>query len=286
MTLHRRIHEPQLTVVRQREWPGARASLVQTNSGRYVGGLTTHLSVMFHIGVPARVRCDYDGATSSRVQTHGRFDLMPVGCRPIWDEYDPTLTLNVCLSQSLLETASRTTKPALGAVDLGPKISEEDDRLFGVAQLLKSELESDTPDDLFAESLATVMSVRVLERYGVPESVADGATLSKRQLRQVIEHIEANLAGEIRLSSLSSLAGLSESHFRVLFRRSTGRPVHRYVIDRRLERARELLQSGALPVAQVALEAGFCHQSHLARTMRREWQTTPSQVARKARSWG
>ncbi|RIK38057.1 MAG: hypothetical protein DCC55_22300 [Chloroflexi bacterium] len=58
---------------------------------------------------------------------------------------------------------------------------------------------------------------------------------------------------------------MSVSHLNTLFRRSTGLPVQEHVIQRRVERARELLVRGELPAIQVALDAGFAHQSHMAR---------------------
>jgi AraC family transcriptional regulator len=64
----------------------------------------------------------------------------------------------------------------------------------------------------------------------------------------------------------------------VLFKRSVGVPIHEYVIQRRVERARVLLVQSELPASQVALEAGFAHQSHMARSMRKQLGYTPSSV--------
>jgi AraC family transcriptional regulator len=82
---------------------------------------------------------------------------------------------------------------------------------------------------------------------------------------------------------LARIAGTSASHFKVLFRRSTGLAVHQFVVQRRVERAQVLLERGDLPVSQVALETGFAHQSHLARWMRRLLGATPAAVMRGER---
>ena len=74
------------------------------------------------------------------------------------------------------------------------------------------------------------------------------------------------------------VAGLGLSHFKALFRRSAGRPVHRYVIERRVERARSLPRDGEMPLAEVALAAGFARQSHMASHLRRQLGTTPSRL--------
>ena len=59
-----------------------------------------------------------------------------------------------------------------------------------------------------------------------------------------------------------------------------GQSVHAYVMERRVQRARALLLEKKLPISEVALEAGFAHQSHLARWMRRLLGVTPSEILR------
>ena len=92
----------------------------------------------------------------------------------------------------------------------------------------------------------------------------------------------AHLRDDLVLGRLARLAGFSASHFSVLFKRAAGLPVHEYVIQRRVERARTLLLRGDLPASQVALETGFAHQSHMARCMRRLLGLTPTAVLREA----
>jgi len=60
-------------------------------------------------------------------------------------------------------------------------------------------------------------------------------------------------------------------------------PIHAYVVERRVERARGLIAAGELPLAEIALAAGFVHQSHMARWMRRLLGTTPAQLRAGAR---
>ena len=83
------------------------------------------------------------------------------------------------------------------------------------------------------------------------------------------------------MADLARVSGVGVSHFRALFGRSFGQPPHRYVIERRLARARVLIEADAAPLAEVALMAGFSHQSHLARWMRRLEGVTPGELRRK-----
>jgi AraC-like DNA-binding protein len=113
----------------------------------------------------------------------------------------------------------------------------------------------------------------------------DGKRLVVRGLRDLVVVLEqeANLDRNLSLDRLARVAGMSASHLKTLFRRATGVPLHRYVIQRRVQRARTLLEQGDLSTSQVALEAGFAHQSHLARWMRRLLGVTPTAIARVPR---
>jgi AraC family transcriptional regulator len=100
----------------------------------------------------------------------------------------------------------------------------------------------------------------------------------------VTEYIEEHLDQDLSLAQLAGVAGVSSSHLKTLFKRSTGLPVHEYVMQRRVECAKALLLRGELPASQVALEAGFAHQSHMARWMRRVLGVSPSSVVRNSRA--
>ena len=77
-------------------------------------------------------------------------------------------------------------------------------------------------------------------------------------------------------------AGYSKAHFVRLFRRTTGTSPHRYVLHRRLEEARHLIVSTALPLAEVASETGFASQSHLNNAFVRRYGCTPGEARREA----
>ena len=101
--------------------------------------------------------------------------------------------------------------------------------------------------------------------------------LTRLRLNRALEYIQANLGGEVHLEGLARAAGLSPFHFSKLFKRSTGSTPHQYVVQRRLERATELLRSTEVNLCEVALECGFADQSHFANVFRRFVGVTPSQ---------
>ena len=77
---------------------------------------------------------------------------------------------------------------------------------------------------------------------------------ARHLLRRVLSHIEDNLACELSLAEIAAIAGMSLSKCKTSFRESMGVPVHRYVIQRRVERAKILLGSGKSTISQIALE--------------------------------
>ena len=109
---------------------------------------------------------------------------------------------------------------------------------------------------------------------------AVGATLTDRQRRRLTEFIEMHIDQSLSLSDLAAVAGLSVSHLKPLFRATFGMPVHQYILARRVERARLLILSADLPLAEIALATGFAHQSHMTHWMRRILGLTPGMLNR------
>jgi AraC family transcriptional regulator len=90
----------------------------------------------------------------------------------------------------------------------------------------------------------------------------------------VIDFVEARFAGPVSLQQLADAAGLGIRHFSRAFREVTGRSPHQYLLHRRVEQAKVLIRRG-LPLAEVAVQCGFCDQSQLSRTFVRQVGTTP-----------
>ena len=83
---------------------------------------------------------------------------------------------------------------------------------------------------------------------------------------------------------MAAVAHLSAYHFARQFKAATGLPPHQYVIMRRVERARQLLQAGGdFSLAEVALHAGFSDQSQFCQHFKRIVGVTPGQFRTPAR---
>ena len=99
--------------------------------------------------------------------------------------------------------------------------------------------------------------------------------LDGRRLRRVTEFIDAHLGEDLSIEALARQACLSPCHFARAFKSATGEPPHRYVIERRIERAKTLVAGSGCPLAAVADACGFSSQAHLTRWFKRIVGTTP-----------
>jgi len=100
-------------------------------------------------------------------------------------------------------------------------------------------------------------------------------------VRRVCEYIDSHLDEDLRLETLAKTARLSVSHFARSFRDTVGLPPHHYVLQRRIDRAREMLIGTETPLSEIAVTIGFADQSHFARHFHRLVGIAPS-VFRRA----
>ncbi|MBD3656675.1 MULTISPECIES: helix-turn-helix domain-containing protein [Marinobacter] len=102
--------------------------------------------------------------------------------------------------------------------------------------------------------------------------------------KKLEEFIVANLDQCISIDDLAEVAGFSNSYFIRMFRNDFGAPPHAYILERRLEMARSMLESSPdTPIKVVAMECGFSDQSHLTRLFKSKFHTTPYQYRKNRR---
>jgi AraC family transcriptional regulator len=234
-----------------------------------------HLSI--HAGEPVRVSCHSNRVLSLR--TRGEINLMPAGISDDWVEDDASSSLELLLPAALVRAAAADMGLDPDRAVLEPRFHFRDPQIEHIGWALEADARSGFPGGrLYRDSLGMALAIHLLGRHEVPAPPPGG--LSQRQLRVVVEYIEEHLDRDLSLARLARVAGVSASHLKTLFKRSTGQPVHTYVVQQRVHRAATLLARGELPASQIALETGFSHQSHMARCMRRVLGVTPGAVAR------
>jgi transcriptional regulator GlxA family with amidase domain len=121
---------------------------------------------------------------------------------------------------------------------------------------------------LFIDHVAMALAAHLLATYG--GRAGSGATprmgnLSRHQLQRCLDLIEDSLDSDISLASLAQICNVSSRHLTRLFVRSLGQPPYRYLLSRRIARAKLLLQQHRLTLCEVAQICGFADQSHFTR---------------------
>jgi AraC family transcriptional regulator len=121
---------------------------------------------------------------------------------------------------------------------------------------------------LFLDHYLQMLCGRIVLTYGAPslplESHKGG--LAPWQKRRALEVLEQNLSGDLRLSRLAAECGVSTSYFCRCFRITFGTSLHKFVVNKRIERGQQLLLHSRLSIAEIAIEAGFSDQAAFSRT--------------------
>jgi len=101
--------------------------------------------------------------------------------------------------------------------------------------------------------------------------------LPEWRLKRVTAFVHHNLDQPLTLACLARVAGLSRMHFAALFRRATGLRPHDYVMQRRIDRAQQMLAGSPAPIVDIALSVGFQSQAHFTTVFKRLVGLTPHQ---------
>jgi AraC family transcriptional regulator len=249
----------------------------------------THHMVILSTRPPEELDLLYDGVKRHIPPPAGSILVIPAGSPARWRWSGRSDTLHIFLEPGLVGRVAaeafdldpaRLAVPPLDALDL-PQLRVA---IWAVdAELTAGGLGG----PLAAESLANVLAVHLIRRLSAPRRLERGrdGVLPRGRLRAVVEYIEEHLDGCPTLEQMAAVARLSVYHFARQFKAATGLPPHQYVILRRVERAKQLLQAGTdLSLAELSLRVGFSDQSQFSRHFKRLVSVTPGQFRTPART--
>ena len=251
---------------------------LQPNSGTEIGA--TQFTVSIHEGTPCQLewRLSESRQTERQRIVAGELHINSAD-RPIFLRWtDSPQALIIALEQAFIKQivgeAFDGKEPALRTM-----IGIRDPVIEGMAAAWRRELdERGAGGRLYMEGLGSALAVHVFRAYAddLSRSPPVIGGLGALRLRRVVDYIEAHLGEDISLRDLAALAGLSTHHFGEAFKASTGTSPHRYLIERRILRAKELLIGAEQSIAEIAISVGFASHSHFTDNFRRLTGTTPS----------
>ena len=226
----------------------------------------------------ANVEWTTGGRTRYARNRSGNIYLLPAGTRDHlgWDAPTSRIVMTLdshVITRAFEETAHRDT------FELVEHWNLHDRHVAGLMLALHADLDDGSPAGrLYGEMLSLALAVYLARRYGVPHHNArkHRGGLPGHRLRLVMEYVRAHINHDIPLADLAAVAGMSPHYFTELFRRSTGQTPHQFVLTKRIEHAKRLLQNPKLTALEVALLVGFADASHFTKVFRRVVGATPS----------
>ncbi|WP_176342606.1 helix-turn-helix domain-containing protein [Oceanibaculum nanhaiense] len=257
---------------------GVSRCTLQPNPGTEIGA--TQFTVAIHEGTPFQMewRLPEMRETERRRIVSGDLHVNS-GDRPIFQRWTSSpRILVIAMEQAFIKQIVGEAFDGK-ELELRTQIGIRDPVIEGMAAAWRRELaERGAGGRLYTEGLGSALAVHVFRAYGdgLSRSPPVIGGLGALRLRRVVDYIEAHLADDISLSDLAGLAGLSTHHFGEAFKASTGTSPHRYLIERRILRAKELLLGAEQSIAEIAISVGFASHSHFTDNFRKLTGTTPS----------
>lgn len=218
-----------------------------------------------------------------RVKTHfqrGGLTFIPCAV-PMSFQTNDTVQNFSCLSSNELWSclAAEAMKGDPTRLALAPRVNFRDPLTESLLWTLLHELESgNLGGRLYVESLMQTLILHTLvHASSVPQlpKPPNATGLTPAQVRCVREFMDANYQHAVGLATLAATLNFSPNHFLRQFKRSLGVTPHQYLIQVRVEHARQLLEQGKLTVADVAVQVGFYDQSHLAHHFKQHYGVSP-----------
>ena len=239
----------------------------------------THHGLVFYLSHGTRQVTRIDGQEYDGEIHPKEFCLHPATFSSFnsWETTDECLIF--IIEPSFLDRiAAQTESLNPDKIELKPIILGHDSQIENLASLFLQEMQSGgVGGKLYTESLSNLLAVHLLRNYCAFPAVFKEykGGLAPYKLKQVINYINDNLDKRIGLEDLSKLLDLSTYYLCREFRNSVGVSPYRYILERRIDKAKELIKNTKLSLADISYESGFSSQSQMTQHFRKTIGVTP-----------
>ena len=240
-----------------------------------------HIRTVFlvlHTGASLRQEWRNAGKFHTTLTTTGSVHLLTPGPERSLTHRDQLDCIVLSIEPSYLHRALEDSLLS-ERVELVERLALEDPQIERLVRALLAETKAGAPTGgLFGQSIATGLAVYLAQRYSSsPPTLRrhrDGMPTTR--LNRVLECIAAKLHEDLSLAALAEIAGMNLYYFSRLFKQSTGRSPHRYVLEQRITRAQQFLRSSDMTIFEASVRTGFADQGHFAKVFRRFVGVSPT----------
>jgi AraC family transcriptional regulator len=265
---------------RARGWNGLTVELQSFHDLDVVVQAPDHV-IAVHLAGGVNVHQSRGGRTRSRTMSPGDVTVTPIGPPTRWRQAGHSLVVLLRLSPAYVRgVAGDECALDPERFEIQARFATRDARIDDIARRLLAGLELEGGDSrLYVDSLTCELAIHLLREHTVNSAAPAWpmARLSPHKLRHAIEYIDDNLKSELTLAAIAEAVALSPGHFAHAFRQATGVAPHRYVVERRVERAKALLRESNMPITEIADRVGCSSHSHFSVLFHRITGLTPRQ---------
>jgi AraC family transcriptional regulator len=242
--------------------------------------------VIVQLEPSVHVRAKINGQDFKDFLSPGDIAIIPAGVASHWRWPDgrPHETLHIYLEPNFVHKVAQSCDLDHDQMAIEPQIAVRDEQLSHMAMSLLYELKAENVvGRLYADSVASVLAIQLVRRYSRLKDVAiRKGGMAPNKLRRALEFISNKLEQQqgIPLEVVAQEVGMSRYHFSRVFKESMGLSPINYIVRQRIERAKKLLAETELPIADIALQAGFSGQSHFTTFFRKLVGLTPRSFRR------
>lgn len=232
----------------------------------------------------------------------GHFRICPPGTASEWSRHSSCDIVNVFLPKRLVQALCvNHVQPSIQVDEACERESIAHERPLvclpetqyrhdpfvsaAIAQLISAQRNTSHLSRLSCDHLALALAAHLVAQYNQPiaaPKAKQGQVPSNYfRMHSALSYMEEHLSEDLKLSQIAAYAGMSASHFAREFAASFGQTPHRYLLQRRLETAREKLMNTQLPVTDLAMDLGFHDASHLSRAFTQQFGMSPSAFRRR-----
>lgn len=278
-------HTEPLISSKSRGWNGIVVELFRAHDVDFIAQYPEHVVSMFVRG-PVDLLQRRHGLATQKIMHAGDVIITPVGEPKLLRHREETEILKLRIEPAFLErVVDGMGGMPRGSIRLLDNFGTRDAYIEGIARALLAESQTEGfASGIYVESLVNQLAVHLLRHYSSAKKLDEVSSprLPRYKLERATDYINDNLREDLTLERISQTLSMSPYHFAHVFKQTVGVTPHRYVIERRMERAKALLHETALSVTQIAHQVGYSNQSHFSMVFHRITGQTPRGYRRNA----